>query len=174
MSATPKTKIHWPLAIAIAALLPAYAHGSITLWWVTTAGDQAGGNLVLSRPIEQTQTIVSGSFDAYYHGSDPFNLAGRTWLGGPTFAVDALITGGPYQGDLYLYPSNPYFDTYFGGKWPQAWDFGFDSQYNPDYRMGVGRWVVVVPESAGCFVGALVILPMAAQALRVVRKQREA
>ncbi len=60
----------------------------------------------------------------------------------------------------------------------QVWSRVRDS-YEPD--RGDGRWTLVqeppttvVPDPSTYFAGALVLLPMAAQALRFVRKQRVA
>jgi len=50
---------------------------------------------------------------------------------------------------------------------PQKYTYEFKSLK----AEGTGRWEVVVPEPSTYFAGALVLLPMAAQALRFVRKQ---
>lgn len=155
---------NFTLAATIVALLPAYTHASVTLWWRSVTGDPAQGFLVLDQPIGVTQTITEGYFDPLYPYATRFNLAGLTWLGDPVLAVRAFMMRG-YDGDFALDPTGT-------GPLLQEWYF-FDIISHDELR-GKGRWEVVVPEPSSRLAGTLVLLPMAAQALRFFRKQRMA
>ncbi len=166
------------VTVALLALGTASAHANITLQFVPQPGNEGVGTLVLEQSPSTAQLAVSLVFDP----DGPLGQAPQwsveanvQWDGlrvilAPLIALDT--TGREWTLTLGPIPIQA------GSSYPQQ-AFGHTEFPNGGgiSVINFGGWsdnAIVVPEPSTYFAGALVLLPMAAQALRIVRKQRVA